>query len=65
MEFDDTTTEKDIFSAVSKAGYKAVAINQEDKGQNIGVLIAMLVLSFVLLANKDCAPYAHLPYISK
>ncbi len=50
VEFDDTTTEKDIFSAVSKAGYKAVAINQEDKGQNIGVLIAMLVLSFVLLA---------------
>ena len=50
VEFDDTTTEKDIFSAVSKAGYKAVAINQEDKGQNIGVLIAMLALSFVLLA---------------
>ncbi|MDE6472173.1 MAG: heavy metal translocating P-type ATPase [Clostridia bacterium] len=50
VEYDDTTTEKDIFSAVSKDGYKAVAINQESKGENIGVLIAMLVLSFLLLA---------------
>lgn len=50
-EYDeDTTTEQDIFSAVNKAGYKAVAINQEAKGQNVGILIAMLVLAGMLLA---------------
>ncbi|MDE6604647.1 MAG: heavy metal translocating P-type ATPase [Clostridia bacterium] len=51
VEYDeDNASEKDIFSAVNKAGYKAVAINQEGKGQNVGVLVAMLVLSFLLLA---------------
>ncbi|MDE6275191.1 MAG: heavy metal translocating P-type ATPase [Clostridia bacterium] len=47
---DDKTNEKDIFSAVNKAGYKAVAVNQEGKGQNVGILVAMLVLAFLLLA---------------
>ena len=51
VEYDENTaTEKDIFAAVSKAGYKAVAMNQEGKGQNIGMLIAMLTLAFLLLA---------------
>lgn len=51
VEYDDAQVgEKDIFTAVNKAGYKAVAINQGDKGQNIGILVSMLVLSFLLLA---------------
>ncbi|MDE5756238.1 MAG: heavy metal translocating P-type ATPase [Clostridia bacterium] len=51
VEYDeDAATEKDIFSAVNKAGYKAIAQDQEDKGQNIGVLVAMLALAFLLLA---------------
>ncbi|MDE7192109.1 MAG: heavy metal translocating P-type ATPase [Clostridia bacterium] len=51
VEYDDNSiSEKDIFAAVNKAGYKAVAIDQGDKGQNVGVLVAMLVLSFLLLA---------------
>ncbi|MDE6473843.1 MAG: cadmium-translocating P-type ATPase [Clostridia bacterium] len=51
VEYDENVaSEKDIFTAVTKAGYKAVAIDQGDKGQNVGVLVAMLVLSFLLLA---------------
>ncbi len=51
VEYDeDIASRNDIFSAVTKAGYKAVAIDQGDKGQNVGVLVAMLVLSFLLLA---------------
>ncbi|MDE6362532.1 MAG: heavy metal translocating P-type ATPase [Clostridia bacterium] len=51
VEYDDNSvSEKDIFAAVNKAGYKAAAIDQGDKGQNVGVLAAMLVLSFLLLA---------------
>ncbi|MDE7348370.1 MAG: cadmium-translocating P-type ATPase, partial [Clostridia bacterium] len=51
VEYDDNSvSEKDIFAAVNKAGYKAVAMDQGDKGQNVGVLAAMLVLSFLLLA---------------
>ena len=51
VEYDDNlVAEKEVFSAVNKAGYKAVAINQEGKGQNVGILIAMLTLAFVLLA---------------
>ena len=51
VEYDeDNVSEKDIYTAVNKAGYKAVAINQEGKGQNIGILIAMLALAGTLLA---------------
>lgn len=51
VEYDEeSVSEKDIFSAVNKAGYKAVATAQWDKGQNVGILIAMLVLAFALLA---------------
>lgn len=51
VEYDeDIASRNGIFSAVTKAGYKAVAIDQGDKGQNVGVLVAMLVLSFLLLA---------------
>ena len=51
VEYDEeSVSEKDIFSAVNKAGYKAVAATQQDKGQNVGILIAMLALAFALLA---------------
>ena len=51
VEYDETKTdEQKIFTVVDKSGYKAVAISAPQKGERIGVLAAMLILSFLLLA---------------
>ncbi|MCX4362774.1 MAG: heavy metal translocating P-type ATPase [Clostridia bacterium] len=51
VEYDESKTdEQKIFTVVDKAGYKAVAISAPQKGERIGVLAAMLILSFLLLA---------------
>ncbi len=51
VEYDkDKVTPKDIYDAVSRSGYKAVPAQSQAKKESSGKLIAMLVLSFLLLA---------------
>ncbi len=51
VEYDkDKVTPKDIYDAVNRSGYKAVPAQSQAQKENVGKLIAMLVLSFLLLA---------------
>lgn len=51
VEYDkDKVTPKDIYDAVNRSGYKAVPAQSQAQKENVGKLIAMLILSFLLLA---------------